>query len=89
MKTKVTLSLDKDFVERAKKFAKSKGQSLSQEVTDAMMEKMEEKQEIRKKLEIVGQLAGSLKLPKEDVNKPFKQLRNEAYEYKLKKKFGL
>lgn len=81
--------MDKDFVKEAKKFAKANNRSLSQEVTEAMKEKMEEKQEVRKKLEIVKQLAGSLKLPKEDVKKPFKQLRNEAYEYKLKKKFGL
>lgn len=83
MKTKVTLSMDKEFVEEAKKFAKSKNKSLSAQIEDSLTNDMEEEKSIKKKIAALKSLSGSIQLLPEDANKSFEQLKYEAYKEKF------
>ncbi|MCP4457166.1 MAG: hypothetical protein GY816_03925 [Cytophagales bacterium] len=78
MKTKVTLSLDEDFVKEAKRFAKSKNRSLSAQVRESVMKDVVEQSLVEEKLKVITKLAGSIKLPPEDANKTLDELRYEA-----------
>ena len=86
MKTKVTLSMDKEFVEEAKKFAKKNNHSLSQEVSISLSDRMKRSDLAKqKKMEAIRRLAGSINLPDELANKSWDELRYDA----LKEKYDL
>ena len=85
MKTKVTLSLDEDFVKEAKRFAKSRNLSLSAQVKESVMKDLQEQSQVEKKLKALSKLAGSIKIPPEDAHKSLDELRYEA----LKEKYDL
>ena len=66
MTAKLTLSIDADIIEKAKKKAKQEGKSLSAMVEDYLVFSTEDLPEIKSKkseyVEIVEKLAGSLKM---------------------------
>ena len=76
MNTKPTLTIEGDVIERAKRYAKSKGRSLSS-IIESYLEAltMEEGQKIKKQTPIVKSLRGSFKLPK---GRNYKDLLTEA-----------
>ncbi len=78
MKTKVTLSLDKDFVKEAKKFAAARHTSLSALVTDSVNHLKNELNEQEEKKKALKTLSGSINLPKEIAEKGWDELRWEA-----------
>jgi phosphoglycerol transferase MdoB-like AlkP superfamily enzyme len=83
MKTKVTLSLDEDFVKEAKAYAKSKNRTLSAQVMMSVKSELSQEQSMHKKIAAIKRLAGSAKLSQEDTYKSYKQLKHEAYKEKF------
>jgi hypothetical protein len=80
MNTKLTLTIEKDIIERAKNYAKEKNRSLSDIIENylkALTEK-EQKHKDKKLNPIVDSLRGSFKMPKNMDYK--KELRNRLEE---------
>ncbi len=83
MTTKLTLSLEKDVINKAKKFAKTKNKSLSKIIEDYLVEltKLQQDSNVKKNLPpITRELAGILK------NKNVSNLRNDITIF-LEKKY--
>lgn len=85
MKTKVTLSFDKQFVEEAKAFARTERKSLSALMEESLTDQMVRKQNKRKKLTAHKRLSGAIKRPGLDANTSLDELRYDA----LKAKYDL
>ena len=76
MNTKLTLTIEKEIIERAKIYAKDKNRSLSDIIENylKMLTEKEEKENHQKLNPIVASLKGSFKMPKNMDYK--KELRN-------------
>ena len=85
MKTKVTLSMDKEFVEEAKKLAKLESKSLSAFMMDSvnLIRQQREKDELRSRA--LERLKGSVIIPDSEANKEWDDLRWDA----LKARYNL
>lgn len=81
MVTKLTLSLDSKIIDDAKKYAKSKDQSLSRVVNELLARTIEE--EKRNKINQIRKMAGAFEL--KNAEKSIDELRAGA----LKKKYDL
>jgi len=79
MKTKVTISLEEEFVKKAKRFAKSNKRTLSAQINASVTKDWQSVSSAKRKMKIIAELAGSVVFTEEDSHKPYKQLRNEAY----------
>jgi len=64
MSTKLTLTVDKAVIERAKSYAKQTGRSLS-ELVESYLDKLSEEQVDYKLSPKLKKIAGSVKLPKD------------------------
>ena len=66
MNTKLTLTIEQEIIERAKKYAKEKNRSLSDIIENYLkiLTKEERKQKVNKLSPIVESLKGSFKMPK-------------------------
>ena len=75
MNTKLTLTIERDIIERAKNYAKDKNRSLSDIIENYLKILTDkEKQDKNQKLNpVVESLKGSFKIPK---NMDYKELRN-------------
>jgi hypothetical protein len=82
MNTKLTLTIEREIIERAKNYAKEKNRSLSDIIQNYLktLTKEEEKDKVKKLNPIVTSLKGSFKMPKEMDYK--KELQN-----RLEKKY--
>ncbi len=80
MNTKLTLTIEQEVIERAKKYAKEKNRSLSDIIENylKMLTRSEQKQKIEKLNPIVNSLKGSFKIPENMDYK--KELRNRLEE---------
>ncbi|MBB4118111.1 type 1 glutamine amidotransferase [Mesonia hippocampi] len=82
MNTKLTLTIERDIIERAKSYAKDKNRSLSDIIENylkTLIEK-EQKNEDQKLNPIVESLKGSFKMPKNmDYKKELKNRLEEKY----------
>lgn len=80
MNTKLTLTIEKEIIERAKNYAKEKNRSLSDIVENylKLLTKEERKREFNTTNPIVESLKGSFKMPKNIDYK--KELRNRVEE---------
>lgn len=79
MATKLTLSIDKEVIEEAKKYAKKEGRSLSNIIEEYLKsistKKMLKKRDKSELDALINELCGSVKLPK---GKSYKELIREA-----------
>lgn len=78
MSNKLTLSIEQDVIEKAKRYAKSQGRSLSNIIEEYLKSissetKVNEKQELS---DILQELQGSIKLPKD--MKSYKEVLKDA-----------
>jgi hypothetical protein len=82
MNTKLTLTIEREIIERAKNYAKEKNRSLSDIIQNYLktLTREEEKDKVKKLNPIVTSLKGSFKMPKEMDYK--KELQN-----RLEKKY--
>lgn len=78
MKTKVTLSLDADFVKEAKRFAQSEKRSLSAQVMESVRKDLEEKAKVKKQKLALIRLEGRFKLLKETEGMSLDELKSLA-----------
>ena len=81
MTTKLTISLDSKVIERAKKYALAKEESLSKVISDLLEKTIDEQQQ--KRVTRVKELSGKFKLSNPSLS--LDDLRSEA----LKKKYDL
>ena len=82
MNTKLTLTIERDIIERAKSYAKDKNRSLSDIVENYLkiLTEKEQKNEDQKLNPIVESLKGSFKMPKNmDYKKELKNRLEEKY----------
>ncbi len=82
MNTKLTLTIEKEIIEKAKNYAKEKNRSLSDIIENylKMLTKPEKKQKVEKLNPIVKSLKGSFKMPKNmDYKKELKKRLEEKY----------
>lgn len=79
MKTKVTISLEEEFVRKAKRFAKSNKRTLSAQINESVTKDWESVASVKRKMKIIEELAGTVAFTEEDSQMSYKQLRNEAY----------
>lgn len=82
MSTKLTLTIEKDIIERAKEFAMRKNRSLSDIIENYLkiLTEKEEKNETQKINPIVESLRGSFKMPKDmDYKKELKKRVEKKY----------
>ena len=81
MTTKLTLTIEKSVIEKAKKYAKGTQRSLSemvQKYLESLVEKENDKRELSPKIK---KLAGSLKMPEDfDYDKALDEYYKEKYE---------
>lgn len=81
MTTKLTLTIEKSVIEKAKKYAKGTQRSLSemvQKYLESLVEKDNDAQELSPKIK---KLAGSLKMPEDfDYDKALDEYYKEKYE---------
>jgi len=82
MKTKVTLSMDKDFVEEAKKLAKAESKSLSSLVMYSVNLLKEQRKKDKRRNLALKRLKGIIKLPDEVAKKEWDDLRWDALKAK-------
>ncbi len=80
MNTKLTLTIEQEIIERAKKYAKEKNRSLSDIIENYLkiLTKSEQKKKVEKLNPIVKSLKGYFKMPKNMDYK--KELRNRLEE---------
>jgi macrodomain Ter protein organizer (MatP/YcbG family) len=81
MTTKLTISLDSKVIERAKKYAQAKEESLSKVISDLLEETINQEQQ--KRVAKMKELSGKFKLSNPSLS--LDDLRSEA----LKKKYDL
>ncbi|MEQ8903706.1 DUF6364 family protein [Ekhidna sp.] len=89
MTTKLTLTVDKDTIERAKKYAKEQGRSLSS-IVENYLKLLSSKERNREEFgdtSVVKSLLGSLKLP-ENISEDYKKEIREAKGERAKRKWG-
>ncbi len=82
MNTKLTLTIERDIIERAKSYAKDKNRSLSDIIENYLkiLTEKEQKNEDQKLNPIVESLKGSFKMPKNmDYKKELKNRLEEKY----------
>lgn len=82
MNTKLTLTIEKDIIERAKNYAKGKNRSLSDIIENylKMLTEKEDKNSEQQLNPIVKSLKGSFKMPKNmDYKKELKNRLEEKY----------
>jgi len=81
MNTKLTLTIEKEIIKRAKVYAKDKNRSLSDIIENYLkiLTKEEQKEKAKKLNPIVKSLKGSFKMPKKDMDYK-KELRNRLEE---------
>lgn len=84
MNTKLTLTIDKSVIERAKIYAEKQGRSLSSVVENylkAVTKKEDQKVEAEEFSPIVKSLVGSFKMPVDfDYKEEMKKMRDEKYQ---------
>ena len=81
MNTKLTLTIEKDIIKRAKEYAKDKDRSLSDIIENYLksLTKEEQKEKIQRLNPIVKSLKGSFKMPEKDMDYK-KELRDRLEE---------
>ena len=82
MNTKLTLTIERDIIDRAKNYAKGKNRSLSDIIENYLktLTKEEKKNKTKKLNPIVASLKGSFKMPKEmDYKKELKNRLENKY----------
>jgi len=82
MNTKLTLTLEKEIIKRAKEYAKDKNRSLSDIIENYLkvLTKEEQKQKNKKLSPVVKSLKGSFKMPKNmDYKKELRDRLEEKY----------
>ena len=82
MNTKLTLTIEKEIIERAKNYAKEKNRSLSNIIENYLkIITKEDKEQMNKKLNpVVASLKGSFKMPKNmDYKKELEKRLEEKY----------
>lgn len=82
MNTKLTLTIEKEIIERAKSYAKEKNRSLSDIIENYLkiLTEKEQKNKDQKLNPIVESLKGSFKMPKNmDYKKELRNRREEKY----------
>ena len=82
MNTKLTLTIEQEIIERAKKYAKEKNRSLSDIIENYLkiLTKEDRKQKINMLNPVVKSLKGSFKMPKNiDYKKEFENRLEEKY----------
>ncbi|KQS92486.1 MULTISPECIES: DUF6364 family protein [Chryseobacterium] len=82
MTTKLTLTIEKSVIEKAKKYAKGTQRSLSEMVQKYLESLVMEKTDEEEMSPIVRKLAGSLKFPKEVSDEDLDNYRREYLEKK-------
>jgi len=78
MKTKVTLSLEKDFVEKAKRIAKSQSKSLSKLLADSLIQIENDKMQFEKRNKALDGLKGSVQVSNKFLESDLDELRWNA-----------
>lgn len=81
MSTKLTLSLDGQIIDEAKKFARSKEKSLSRLIQDLLAQTMEEEKKIR--LQKLNTLSGTFTIenPESSLDKLRQDVLKDKYDY--------
>ena len=89
MSTKLTLTVDKETIKQAKKYAKEQGRSLSSIVENYLKLISSEEQSRNESADtsVVKSLLGSLKLP-ENISDDYRKEIREAKEERAKRKWG-
>lgn len=82
MNTKLTLTIEQEIIERAKRYAKEKNQSLSDLIENYLiiLTKAENKEEVEKLSPVTQSLKGAFKMPKDmDYKKDLRNRLEEKY----------
>ena len=80
MNTKLTLTIEKEVIERAKDYAKDKNRSLSDIIENYLKMLTNEQQKSKKLSPVVESLKGSFKIPKNmDYKKELKERLEKKY----------
>jgi len=81
MTTKLTLTIEKSVIEKAKKYAKGTQRSLSEMVQKYLESLVEKEKEVNELSPKIKELAGSLKMPENfDYDKALDEYYKEKYE---------